>query len=85
MCVVRQRWIVSLVVAFFLLATLMPLPGEGIAAGSGQSPAGALVAGRRRPRRQLVNQSARPPTDAQCRATLNTPGYSPQEMRRAYG
>ena len=82
---VRRKWITSLVVALFLLATLLPLPGAGLSAGGGQSQSGALVSGRRRPTRRLVIKSVRAPTDAECRATLNSPCYSPQEMRRAYG
>jgi subtilase family serine protease len=34
---------------------------------------------------RLVSASAKPPTDAQCRASTGLPCYSPQEIRRAYG
>ncbi len=34
---------------------------------------------------RLVAAKGRAPTDASCRATLGSPCYSPQEIRRAYG
>ena len=33
----------------------------------------------------FAQTGAKPPTDAQCRAKLNSPCYSPQEIRNAYG
>jgi subtilase family serine protease len=35
--------------------------------------------------KQLVSRDAQPPTDAFCRANFDSPCYSPQEIRTAYG
>lgn len=35
--------------------------------------------------RGLVSRRAQPPTDAFCRVNFDSPCYSPQEMRTAYG
>jgi subtilase family serine protease len=73
----------------FLLALTLGAAGPATATGAARSPrpahTGALgrLALPNGARAAFV--SAKPPTDAQCRAQTSQPCYSPQEIRRAYG
>ncbi len=92
-----KRMVVAIAGAASLLAlTLVPAAGRPAAAGNGTrignrardlrpAYAGALEVPSRPLNVELVHTGSRAPTDAQCRATIGMPCYSPQEIRHAYG
>lgn len=78
------RFLVFPLIALFLLGTVAPFPAASTAsrAGSFQPLAHPIRTPRgvaRIPR--IPNQ---PPTDAECRASIGVPCYSPQEIQTAY-
>ena len=86
---VRQAVAAASGTAFLLALTLGAAAGPATATGAARSlrPAHTGALGRlalpNGARAAFV--SAKPPTDAQCRAQTSQPCYSPQEIRRAYG
>ncbi len=75
-----RRLVVAAVSSAALAASMLTTAASGALPASG---ALALPLGVGHP--TLASTGAAAPTDAQCRAALGTPCYSPQEIRRAYG
>jgi subtilase family serine protease len=92
-----RRMVVAIVGAASLLALMLVTAAGGpAAAGNGSrigngardlrsSHNGALAVPSRPLNVQFVHAGSQAPTDAQCRAAIGIPCYSPQEIRHAYG
>ena len=80
----RPRRLGALAGIFFLLFSLAPISAAdtfaNVDAGSGGAQFVPMV---RHPR--FARSGSTPPTDAQCRALVGVPCYSPQEIQKAYG
>lgn len=81
-----RRGVVAPVGGAALILALGMLAGAGSTAAATRSgPAGSLASPSRQIDVDLVQRGSQAPTDAQCRAEIGVPCYSPQEIRRAYG
>ncbi|HTZ90935.1 MAG TPA: S53 family peptidase [Streptosporangiaceae bacterium] len=68
-----------------LLLGLASMMAAGGASAAGRTHTGALVAHPLPDGMKLVEAGSQAPTDAFCRANFDSPCYSPQEIRHAYG
>lgn len=81
--VYRWRWgLVAALLILILVLSMLPLALRATHAAGSQKPFSVNVNGH-----QVIQatSAAAPPTDAQCRASVGHPCYSPQEIRKAYG
>ena len=92
----EKRMAVAIASGAALFALVLVTAAAGPAAAGGRSMhngsrdlrsshAGALDMPSRPLNMQLAHAGSQAPTDAQCRATIGGPCYSPQEVRHAYG